>query len=84
VPRARREFHRRGTRPITGWVRGTGSGFWDLSLPASRAVLFAGPAIAFARRADQIQLADAALDFLFLSQVFAARLRPPLLAPFRP
>jgi hypothetical protein len=80
----RREFHRRGIEPITDSTKDVCSGFWDLSLSGSRAVRFAGPAIAFARRADQIQLADAALDFLFLSQVFAARLRPPLLAPFRP
>lgn len=80
----RREFHRRGIEPITDSTRDLCRGFWDLSLSSSRAVLFAGPAIAFARRADQIQLAVAALDFLFLSQVFTTSLRPSLLGPIRP
>lgn len=63
LPCARREFHRRGTDQslVAPWT--FGSGFWGLAPSGSRAVLFAGPAIAFARRADPIQPAVAALDF---------------------
>jgi len=50
---------------------------------SSRAVLFAGPAMAFVHRAYQIHLPLLPWDFV-LSQVFAIGLRPPLLGPFPP
>jgi len=60
-----------------------GRGFWVLSARNSRAVLFAGPAMAFVHRADRIHLPLLPWDF-FLSQVFTFGLRPPLLGPFPP
>jgi len=47
-----------------------GRGFWGLAPQSSRAVLFAGPAMAFVHRADRIHLPLLPWDS-FLSQVFA-------------
>jgi hypothetical protein len=78
-----REFHRRGIQLNWSNHRAFGRGSWVLAPRNSRAVLFAGPAMAFVHRAGRIHLPLLPWDFC-LSQVFTFGLRPPLLGPFRP
>jgi hypothetical protein len=78
-----REGSSRELPGIGGLLTGRGRGSWGLAPRSGRAVRQAGPAIAFARRADPVSRPRLPWVFV-LSRVFAAGPWPPLLAGVPP